>query len=126
MIFFETSIQGKIFLLLLYAGAVSGGIYDLMAFFRRRAPHPAAILLDIVWCVLTAGLCFFALTMGGEKEMRAYALLGLCCGAGIYSMGVRRMMLWAIRRLRKLAPGQSQKQEKPDETANILSSPKEE
>lgn len=126
MTFFETSGQGAVFLLLLYAGAASGVLYDLIAPFRRRAPRPAAILLDAAWCLLTAGLCFFALTLGGEKEMRIYALLGLCCGAGVYSLGVRRLGQWTAGILRKLMPRPAQKKEKPAALANIPSSPKEE
>lgn len=89
MTFFETAGQAAIFLMLLYAGAAAGITYDLLSPLRRHAPRPLAILLDGVWCALTGALCFFALALGGESTLRLYALLGLCCGAGIYSLGVR-------------------------------------
>lgn len=92
MTFFETAGQAAIFLMLLYAGAAAGITYDLLSPLRRRAPRPLAMLLDGVWCALTAALCFFALALGGEGKLRLYALLGLCCGAGIYSLGVRTVV----------------------------------
>ena len=92
MTFFETAGQAAIFLMLLYAGAAAGITYDLLSPLRRRAPRPLAMLLDGIWCVLTAALCFFALALGGEGKLRLYALLGLCCGAGIYSLGVRTVV----------------------------------
>lgn len=109
MTFFETSGQAAIFLMLLYAGAASAITYDLIAPARRRAARPLALALDAVWCVMTAGLCFFALALGGEGKLRLYALLGLCCGAGIYALGVRGLIrgaarLWKMRRAKKRRP----------------------
>ena len=91
MTFFESSGQAAIFLMLLYAGAAAGVIYDLLAPLRRRLPSALAGLPDLIWCLLAAALCAFALMLGGEGKARPYALLGLCCGGGIYCLGARQL-----------------------------------
>lgn len=98
MTFFEASGQAAVFLMLLYAGAAAGVTYDLIAPLRRRVPGTLGAVLDGLWCLWTAALCFLALALGGEGAFRLYALLGLCCGAGIYTLGVRQLAkgLWAL------------------------------
>jgi len=91
MIFFETSGQALIFLMLLYAGAGAAVTYDVIAPLRRRAPRPIAAVLDVFWCLMAGILCALALAAGGENKMRAYALLGLFCGGGIYALGIRSL-----------------------------------
>lgn len=105
MIFFETARQSRAFLLLLYAGAAAGLLYDLCALLRRRLPRPLAAICDGLWCLLAAGLCVLALAMSGEDSLRAYALLGMVCGGGIYSLGARRTIAALIGLLRRLKPG---------------------
>ena len=97
MIFFETANQAHIFLLLLYAGMAAGGLYDIFSFFRRRSKRALVILLDFVYAVMVGALCFFALAMGGEDALRFYALLGIFCGALLYSLGIRHLAAGAIR-----------------------------
>ncbi len=99
MTFFETAEQSAVFLLLLYAGAAAAVLYDLAAFLRRRCPAGIAAALDLTWCLVSGALCLLALILGGESRLRLYALLGLCCGAGIYRLGLRRVLLSAAARL---------------------------
>ncbi len=105
MTFFETAGQARTFLFLLYAGFLSGALYDGAAWARRRLPRWLGIPLDILWCLLTALMCAAALAKGGEDRARFYALLGLCCGGVLYSLGLRaacrglgRMIRGAVRR----------------------------
>ena len=101
MIFFETARQSRAFLLLLYAGAAAGLLYDLCALLRRRLPRPLAAACDGLWCLMAAGLCALALAMSGEGALRLYALLGMICGGGIYDLGVRRVAAGAAGLLRR-------------------------
>lgn len=98
MTFFETANQAFAFLLLLYAGMAGGMLYDFFALFRRRMPGPAGVLLDMLWCLVLAALCGLCLAIGGEGRVRLFALLGLCCGGGIYCLGVRAAINAVIRR----------------------------
>ena len=104
MIFFETAGQARGFLLLLCAGLISGALYDLTGLIRRRLPRFFRPLPDFLWCVLTAAACLTALALGGERRVRLYALLGLCCGGGVYCLGIRALILGIVRALRKNRP----------------------
>ena len=98
MTFFEASVQSGVFLLLLYAGAAAGILYDLLSLLRRRLPRLLSPLPDLLWCLLCAGLCVCALARGGEGSLRLYAMLGMACGAGIYILGLRRAAAWLLKR----------------------------
>ena len=110
MTFFETGRQADLFLLLLYAGGLSALGYDLLSPARKHAPRFLVPALDVLWCLIAAGLCAFALAAGGEGQLRLYALLGLCCGAGIYCLGVRRVFAalgrLIARKRKRNSPGQ--------------------
>ena len=107
MIFFETAGQSRIFLLLLYAGFGAGVLFDLMQAARRISPRWLRPVWDVLWCLMAGAACALALALGGEHVLRLYALLGLCCGAGVYSLGLRRAFLgigkWIIRQRTKKA-----------------------
>ncbi|MBQ7656711.1 MAG: spore cortex biosynthesis protein YabQ [Clostridia bacterium] len=92
MIFFETAGQARMFLFLLYAGFLAGPLYDLLGIPRRRLPRFFQPALDALWCLLTGGMTALALAMGGERQPRLFALLGLACGAAVYGLGVRRLI----------------------------------
>lgn len=100
MTFFETANQAFAFLLLLYAGMAGGVLYDLFAILRHRMPGAAGALTDIIWCLLMAALCGLCLAIGGEGRVRLFALLGLCCGGGIYCLGVRATINAVVRRIK--------------------------
>jgi len=97
MTFFETGGQARVFLLLLYAGFLSGALYDGARGLRKVLPRFLRFLPDAVWCLITATACALALAAGGEGRARLYAVLGLCCGAGIYCLGLRRAVLCLVR-----------------------------
>lgn len=101
MTFFETAEQSGVFLHLLCAGAAAGALYDLMAPLRRRCARPLAAALDALWCLLAGGLGLLALIQNGEDRLRLYALLGMACGAGIYCLGIRSLLLAVFRFFQK-------------------------
>ena len=101
MIFFETAAQTRIFLLLLYAGFGAAALYDAVRLARRHLPRWTWPPLDVLWCMLTAAACAAALAAGGESRARLYALLGLCCGGGIYCLGLRSLLLGLHRWIKK-------------------------
>ena len=98
MIFFETAHQARVFLLLLLAGMASGLLYDVFSLVRKRITGVFAALQDILYVFLVGAMCFAALFTGGEKELRLYAILGIFCGAGVYSLGVRRIFRWLFQK----------------------------
>jgi len=93
MTFFETAGQGSAFLLLLCMGAAAGMIGDGVSLLRRRCPRPLGIALDGLCGLVFALLCLFALAIRQENRLRLYALLGMLCGAGLYALGVRQLIL---------------------------------
>lgn len=96
MTFFESSLQSGAFLMLLYAGAAAGLLYDLFSLLQRQLPRFLSPLPDVLWCLMCAGLCVCALALGGEGRLRLYALLGMACGAGLYALGVRQAAAWLL------------------------------
>lgn len=116
MIFFETAGQARTFLLLLYAGFGAGLFYDALALVCRRFPVWARAGADVLWCLLTACACAFALAVGGERAARLYALLGLCCGGLLYGLGLRRLLQGCARwtrRFRKNVPAEIDESAEP-------------
>lgn len=101
MSFFETAGQARGFLLLLYAGFGAAAAYDGFSLLRAFGPRWLRPLWDALWCLLAGACCALALALGGENRVRAYALLGLCCGAIIYCFGIRTVIQAAGRRLKK-------------------------
>ena len=88
MIFYETAGQPRGLLLLVYAGACMGLLYDLLAPLRRG--KLLFFAADFFFCLASGALCFLALALGGEGKFRLYACAGLLCGAALYGLGVRR------------------------------------
>ena len=89
MIFFETAGQARCFLLLWAAGFFTAALYDVFRFPRSRCGPWSGAVFDLIWCLCLSAACALALALGGEGAPRLYALLGLCCGAGVYCLGVR-------------------------------------
>ena len=92
MIFYETAAQPRGLLLLVYAGAGMGLLYDLLSPFRRGRGKILPFAVDFFFCLLSGALCFLALALGGESRLRLYACAGLSCGAVIYALGIRRII----------------------------------
>lgn len=112
MTFFETAGQGSAFLLLLCLGAAAGALCDGAAWLGRRCPRPLRYLLDGLCGLVFAALCFLALAMRQENRLRLYALLGMLCGAGLYALGVRRLILGVRRLIRQLVSSRQEKSKK--------------
>ena len=108
MIFFETTGQGKTFLLLLYAGFGAGLLYDLLMLPRRFLPRFCWPVLDALWCFATGAAVAAALALGGEHRVRLYAFLGLIGGAAIYAFGIRSLICGIVRQLKKKKTNQTE------------------
>ncbi|MBR4429009.1 MAG: hypothetical protein IKS78_06600 [Clostridia bacterium] len=102
MTFFETAGQARCFLLLWGAGFLAAVLYDGFRFLRSRCPRWLGPVLDFIWGLCLCAGCALALAAGGERALRLYALLGLCCGAAVYCLGPRAAcaaaMKWGRRR----------------------------
>ena len=89
MIFFETAGQARCFLLLWGAGFFTAALYDGFRFLRSHCHGWLGAAWDLLWCLCACFCCALALGLGGERTVRLYALLGLCCGAAVYCLGPR-------------------------------------
>ena len=102
MIFFETAGQARCFLLLWGAGFFAAVLYDAFRFLRSRCRGWLGAVWDLLWCLCVCLCCALALGLGGEGAVRLYALLGLCCGAAVYCLGLRAacaaLLKWGRRR----------------------------
>ncbi len=102
MIFFETAGQARCFLLLCGAGFFAAALYDGFRFLRSRCQGWLGAAWDLLWCLCVCLCCALALGLGGERAVRLYALLGLCCGAAVYCLGLRAacaaLLKWGRRR----------------------------
>lgn len=101
MIFFDTQGQAALFRMLLFSGMGSALLYDLFAILRRRIPFLPVWIPDIIWCLLSGFLCIFSLAWGGEDTFRGFALPGMLLGAGIYGLGIRRVIRWGWRKAKQ-------------------------
>ena len=101
MIFRETALQGRGFLLLLCAGLAAGVLYDGLTLLRRWIPPGPGTAADILWGVLVSAMGTLALAAAGEQKARLYALLGLALGGAIYAAGIHRALAGAARFLKK-------------------------
>lgn len=103
MTFFEAAGQGEAFLLLLCAGAAAGVLLDGATLARRHCPRAVRWLPDLLCGLLIAALCLLALALREENSLRFYALLGILCGIGLYTLGVRRVLLAIVHFFHRLS-----------------------
>lgn len=103
MTFFETAGQARCFLLLGGAGFFTAALYDGLRLAGLCCPRWLRPAGDLLWCLCVCICCGLALGLGGEDRLRFYALLGLCCGAGVYCFGPRAALaaLWKWGRRKK-------------------------
>lgn len=87
----ETASQGYTVLAFLYAGVISGALYDLLSLLTKRSRLPFRLLGDLLLCLCTAALCFMALFFTHCGEMRLYMFLSLALGSALWRLGVRRL-----------------------------------
>ncbi len=73
-----------------YCGLGVGFIYDILRFTRwtMNASRALTALLDLLFCALALAAVLFFFIISGEKGLRVYVVLGLCCGVLLYVVGI--------------------------------------
>ncbi len=103
-LFFETSQQIAVFLIMAPIGFVIGICIDLASMGGRCKP-----VWDVLVMLLAIGCMGISIVILGQ-ELRIYHFLSLLTGALLYMCGVRTAFQWALRRAKKKActPGRNQ------------------
>lgn len=91
MIFHETALQPRLFLLLLCAGFVTGVSWDLLGLIRSKTGSILGAFLDGAWCVFASALCFLSMLISSAYQFRLFAPLSMALGAALYALGIRRV-----------------------------------
>lgn len=97
LIYDEMRLFGICFLL----GMALGFLYDVFRIFRMLIPHKNIFvdLEDLLYWVLTAWLVFRTLFQFNEGKLRGYAFLGMFLGVLVYTLTVRRLLLFIVKKL---------------------------
>ena len=107
-LFFETSGQAFVMLLMAYAGALLGVMMDVTAFVRRGRGGWLMALLDCLACFLTGMAVAGILIITRQEGLRLYGILGLLLGWLIYDLGLRVLFKaiagWVCRWVKKSKP----------------------
>lgn len=105
---FEATRQGSVFLTMVYAGLLCGVVYDILRVLRRmlHAGPIASAAADLLFWLLSALTCSYALLRISHEPVRLYALLGALCGMLLYLAGVSEliygMVVWLLGVLRSI------------------------
>ena len=96
---FETTRQGGVFLTMVYAGLLCGVAYDILRLIRRmtKAGRIASAVADLLFWLLTGGVCAYTLFRISHESVRLYALLGALCGMLLYLAGMSEAIYGVIR-----------------------------
>lgn len=88
-----TLYQIPVFVAMLYGGFAIGIVYDLLRVIRAvfRVKRLGNAILDGVFWLIAALICFALLYWLNGAELRLFSLLGLCAGAVIYLWGISRL-----------------------------------
>lgn len=97
-LYFETELQGISFLFLCGVGFIFALVFDGIS---ALIPSSLKMLSDIL-LFLTSGVAFlFALFLLREGALRYFHWLALLVGAILYTCGIRRLIEYAISKLRR-------------------------
>lgn len=98
-VLFAQQEQAATFLRMVLLGAAFALCFTISGVWRRkRALSDAA---DVMAAMLLMGAALLVLLHSGEG-MRLYALLGLLLGAALYEAGLRRILIWMGKQLKKI------------------------
>lgn len=97
LIYDEMRLFGICFLL----GMTLGFIYDLFHILRMLIPHKNIFvdLEDLLYWIVTAWLVFRTLFQFNEGKLRGYAFLGMFLGIIIYTLTIRRLLLYPVKKI---------------------------
>lgn len=99
-LFFKTPMQGRTFLLLMLAGALSALLFGTLILCRKCLPRSVGAACDVLFWCSTAALIALALSFGGEGQLRWYAFFGAAVGGGV-TLCLIRLVCAPFRRLKK-------------------------
>ena len=90
---FATVGQWKVFLAMMVAGLLAGGVYDLLAALRRllRAGTLLSLCADLAFGLLAALILGGMLTLADRGAVRLFSFLGAGAGCLLYALGPRRL-----------------------------------
>ncbi len=97
LIYDELRLFGICFLL----GMALGFLYDLFRIFRLLVPHKSIFvdMEDLLYWVLTACFVFQTLFRFNEGKLRGYAFLGMFLGVVVYTLTIRRLLLFVVGKI---------------------------
>ena len=93
--------QAELFLYFVALGAVCALLYDLLRAFRQEVRHGTASLMveDTMFSAVVCGGCYGLFFYKNQGALRAYGLIGMAVGAGLYHLTVSRLVRRCFRRL---------------------------
>lgn len=93
--------QGYIFCCAIYGGLIIGAVYDMLSLARKwlRERKAICVVLDILFCILTAALILAVLFYAASGQIRIFSLLGFMAGFALYMAGLRRLWRGIARRI---------------------------
>lgn len=113
-LFFETSTQAMVFLLMLPLGILFAAGIDIAGFIRIAKP-----LWDLLLVLLLGLSLGISVILLGDQGLRMYHLLAVLCGCLLYMLGIRRVVQW-------ICQNGSNHIRKKDDSAGRKSTPKSE
>ena len=98
---FATVGQWKVFLAMMVAGLLAGGVYDLLAALRHllRAGPLISLAADLAFGLLSALLLGGMLTFACYGEARFFPFLGAGAGMLLYALGPHRLFCTLCRQI---------------------------
>ena len=98
---FATVGQWKVFLAMMVAGLLAGGVYDLLAALRHllRAGPLISLAADLAFGLLSALLLGGMLTFACYGEARFFPFLGAGAGMLLYALGPHRLFCMLCRQI---------------------------
>ena len=84
-----TSLQPMVFMMTVYAGLLSGLVYDFYRLLRKLIGRKwATVIFDIFFVLCFGTLVFIALYFSSDGELRVFSLVGILLGFALYTAGI--------------------------------------
>ena len=94
-LFFETSTQAMVFLLMMPLGILFAAGIDVAGFIRIAKPLWDLLLVLLLGLSLGVGIILL-----GDQGLRMYHLLAVLFGSLLYLLGIRRIVQWICQTCR--------------------------